>query len=37
MQFLRELCCWHAYEYEQDDKGKMIKVCRKCGKNLDKI
>jgi hypothetical protein len=31
LSFLKELFCLHAYEYEQDDKGNVIKVCRKCG------
>lgn len=31
LSFLKEWFCLHAYEYEQDDKGNVIKVCRKCG------
>lgn len=30
LSFLKQLFCLHAHEYEQDDKGNPIKVCRKC-------
>ncbi len=31
LTFLKQLFCVHAYEYEQDNKGNVVKVCRKCG------
>lgn len=34
---LKELFCLHVYEYEQDEKGNVIKVCRKCGKTHNRI
>jgi len=35
--FLKELFCFHVYEYEQDPQGHVTKICRKCGKNQHRI
>ena len=32
IQFFRKLFCFHAYEFDYDDKHGYTHECRKCGK-----
>lgn len=36
MNIIKRLFCIHAFEYERDYNGDLIKICRKCGK-IDRL
>ena len=33
MKWIKQLLCWHEYEFDWDHKHGYTTECRKCGKN----